>query len=96
MVFYWFIRLDHVLPESLLSNLDELARVLTDYGLPAGFDINGFENWLPAHARCNQKRGSTVIAFVPKMKMILDRLISLSPEVARTAMSIQTTLGMLT
>lgn len=81
--------IDHVLPESLLFDVARRDCVLEEYGLAADFNINGFENWLPCHAHCNQAKGSTTTSFVPGNRFILDQLIKLSPLVAQTAEAIR-------
>ena len=77
--------IDHVLPESLLDDDERRETILAEYGLPATFDINSFQNWLPCHARCNQSKGSVPPVFVPGNKFILDRLMLLAPRVKRVA-----------
>lgn len=39
------------------TDLEEL-KVL--YGLGAGFELNDFENWVPAHAKCNQHKNDDI------------------------------------
>lgn len=52
-------QVDHVIPEHLADQPEELQSVMTSYALPDNFDLNGFENWLPSCASCNnQKRGA--------------------------------------
>jgi len=75
---------DHVLPEHLLQDERRLREVLDAYGLPATFEVNGFENWLPAHASCNQRKGGGS-EFVPGYAQILGRLQSKSSEVEAIA-----------
>jgi hypothetical protein len=84
----WETTIDHVLPESLLD--DEAARrdILTQYGLPESFNINGYENWLPCHTHCNQQKGAIALTFVPGHKAILDRLKSKAGEAERAARSV--------
>lgn len=77
--------IDHVIPESLLDDLDALRGVIEQYGLPNSFNVNGYENWLPCHIRCNQSKGAAVPAFVPGHKAILDGLIAAAPKVAASA-----------
>jgi len=77
--------IDHVLPESLLNNETRLQEVLTEYGLPATFNLNGFENWLPCHVRCNQKKADISLKFVPGTQLILDRLVRDAQKVERAA-----------
>ncbi|WP_170378680.1 HNH endonuclease [Ruegeria atlantica] len=66
---------DHVLPESLLWNEEERIRVYELYSLSEDFNINGFENWLPACALCNSKKGKSVPEFVPGHVNRLRKLI---------------------
>src|SRR5262245_19592336 len=66
---------DHVLPESLLHDETERVKILADYGLPESFNINGYENWLPCHNHCNQRKANNPPAFVPGNKLILDKLV---------------------
>lgn len=81
--------IDHVVPESLLHDEEKRVEVLTEYGLPQSFNINGFENWLPCHNHCNQKKGNTAFEFVPGTRLILDRLIRLAPKVRHAANAIK-------
>ena len=57
--------------------------VFVDYGLPSDFNINGYENWLPCHSRCNQSKGERTSEFVPGIKAILDRLRAKAKDVER-------------
>src|SRR4051812_14466396 len=76
---------DHVIAENLLEDNDKRMQVILQYGLPSSFNINGFENWLPCHNHCNQKKGTMEFPFVPGNRVILDRLMRLAPQVQRTA-----------
>jgi hypothetical protein len=49
---------DHVIPESLLDEPERLAKVLNDLGRPDTFNVNSFENWLPACGPCNNSKSS--------------------------------------
>lgn len=80
--------IDHVIPESLLDNDAAREKLFVDYGLPKDFNINGYENWLPCHNYCNNKKSSTPPAFVPGNKAILDRLAKEAPKTARVANSV--------
>lgn len=80
--------IDHVLSESLLIYPDELAMILENWGLPHDFNINGFENWLPCHAHCNQKKGATNWRCAPADRFLLDRLLTLAPQVRKTAITV--------
>jgi hypothetical protein len=79
---------DHVLPESLLEDDEKLGAILTEYGLAQDFNINGYENWLPCHNRCNQSKGNRSPAFVPGNKAILDALGANADAAERMARSV--------
>lgn len=82
------VTIDHVLPESLLDDTATREAVLTEYGLPKDFKINGYENWLPCHNHCNQRKSSRLPAFVPGNKAILDGLAQRASGTARVANSV--------
>jgi hypothetical protein len=82
------VTIDHVVPESLLYDEEKRQAVLTEYGLPRDFKINGYENWLPCHNHCNQRKGSSSPAFVPGNKAILDGLRERAHKAERIARSV--------
>lgn len=59
-VAYADFQVDHVIPESLADDHARLKKVLDDLGRPADFEINSFENWLPACGPCNKRKLDTV------------------------------------
>jgi hypothetical protein len=65
--------IDHLLPEDLLNDAAELQRVLAAYGLPPNFDLNSFENWLPAHSICNRKKRDHVFRPTPIIQLHIER-----------------------
>jgi hypothetical protein len=54
------LEIDHILPESLLDNPDELERLKHEYGLASEFDINSYYNWLPSCSKCNRTKSNRV------------------------------------
>lgn len=80
--------MDHVLPESLLSDDIKRKAIFGEYGLPEDFNINSYENWLPCHNHCNQSKGSKLLTFVPGNKAILDSLKSNSKKAKRIELSV--------
>lgn len=56
---------DHVLPEQLLATPSRLDAVKSALGLPASFDLNSFDNWMPACSSCNGKKAA--IQFEPSL-----------------------------
>ena len=73
---------DHVIPERLLEKPEELSLHLKKMGLPSDFKINDFNNWKPAHLKCNQEKGGD---FEPTQltESILRRLMRDSEEIRR-------------
>jgi hypothetical protein len=67
------MEIDHVLPEKLKASESALKTVLTDFGLPSDFELNSFENWLPAHRRCNALKGENILRRTPLIQMWIDR-----------------------
>jgi hypothetical protein len=47
---------DHVVPEHLLATPAEFEAAKLALGLPNSFDLNSFENWMPACGACNGKK----------------------------------------
>lgn len=47
--------IDHVVPRTASGAIES-------HGLPADFDIDGLDNFLPCHGRCNRLKGSKVYA----------------------------------
>lgn len=62
---------DHILPEFLSG--DQLNAALTAFGLPSDFELNSFENWLPAHGPCNSLKGSRVFQPTPLIQEWIER-----------------------
>jgi hypothetical protein len=76
---------DHVIPENLLDKPEEFSLILEQLGLDCCFNINDFNNWLPAHVKCNQKKGPLPFRPTPMIQVILDRLIRDSEKIRRIA-----------
>jgi hypothetical protein len=56
---------DHVLPEHLLTTPSVFDAARLALGLPVSFDLNSFENWLPACAACNGRKST--LQFEPSL-----------------------------
>lgn len=67
------VTIDHIIPEHLLGKPEELEEVKQKYQLSAEFDLNDFPNWIPAHPKCNTRKGSEVFEGPAAMCMILGR-----------------------
>jgi hypothetical protein len=57
---YSLITIDHILPESLLSQQNRLQEITIEYGLNKDFKINNYYNWVPACSSCNSKKKDRV------------------------------------
>jgi 5-methylcytosine-specific restriction endonuclease McrA len=67
---------DHILPDSLSAEPNRLAQCLRDFGLPESFNLNSFENWLPACRRCNGQKSSKPLRATPIIQIQIDRASS--------------------
>lgn len=66
------MEVDHVIPETLLDTPEQLAAVLTEYDLPAGFNLQSFANWLPACGPCNNRKRSRVFKATTRIQLDLE------------------------
>jgi hypothetical protein len=55
------MQIDHVLPEWLKSDPQQLGRIKKEYSLDDSFDLCDYCNWLPAHSGCNRQKGVGVL-----------------------------------
>lgn len=83
------VTVDHVIPESMQDAPEQLSSLLVDYDLPVSFQINGYENWLPTHSRCNSEKSSRVFKMVPAYRPLFDHLIRTAAAVGRTAAAVK-------
>lgn len=54
------MQVDHIVPEHLIGK-PELVDVLKDLGRQENFNLNSYENWLPACADCNRRKSGMVL-----------------------------------
>lgn len=66
-------QVDHIIPEYLADQPEELQSVISSYALPDSFDLNSFENWLPSCASCNNQKRGTVFKALPIFAVQLQR-----------------------
>jgi hypothetical protein len=78
------VTVDHVIPESVEKTPGRLAALLLEYDLPDSFRTNGYQNWLPAHSKCNAEKSAKVFKMVPAYRLIFDHLIGTAGDVERT------------
>lgn len=56
------LHIDHIMPESLSDNPKELLKIIQSYQLPSDFEINKFQNLVPTHSFCNQRKSNTLFS----------------------------------
>lgn len=77
--------IDHFFPEELLNDNQKRIEILGEYGLSdSSFNLNDFENWLPCHASCNQRKSTKVPMFIPGNTIVLEKLIYRADKVRQT------------
>ena len=67
------MEVDHIIPSSLGAEPDELRRVIEAFNLPADFELESFENWLPACERCNNRKRALVFKPTPIVQVELQK-----------------------
>lgn len=75
------MQVDHVIPEHLREEPHRLSQVLLELGLPADFELNSYENWLPSCGRCNNEKRSQVFRLTPLIQHHLDQARERAPRV---------------
>jgi len=66
------ITIDHIIPEHILDDPQQLEAIKIEYGLDADFSINDYCNWVPAHQHCNRRKGTAIYSASPALIMILE------------------------
>jgi hypothetical protein len=77
------MEVDHVLPEHLLATPSLFDAAKSALGLPASFDLNSFENWMPACSSCNGKKSA--LQFEPSLliQVVLQHLAEKADKARR-------------
>jgi hypothetical protein len=81
------MEVDPVIPETLLNDPTRLATILSEYGLPADFNLQSFANWLPACRPCNNRKCSRVFNTTPRIQLELQIIAEKGPKAAALAAS---------
>jgi 5-methylcytosine-specific restriction endonuclease McrA len=77
--------IDHVIPESLAEKPAELAKVLAELGRSPDFNVNSFENWMPACRACNGDKLAMVWEPSLAVQRVLQKAKAKAPEAAALA-----------
>ncbi len=67
------MEVDHILPERLLKDDVQFGITRSIFGLEDSFDIDSYENWMPACGPCNLKKGQTEFAPTPLIQIELQK-----------------------
>ena len=70
-------QIDHVIPVSVT---DPIETIRNHYSLPPSFEIDDFENWVPACPRCNLMKGARVSANSPAIIIHLQKIQDQAPR----------------
>jgi len=65
------MEVDHIIPE-YLEGREDFGEIKVTLGLPDQFQLNSFENWMPAHSKCNRKKGSHIFKPTPQIQQFLE------------------------
>ena len=84
---YITFEVDHILPEALLQNVQQLKEALSDFGLPLDFALNDYGNWLPACRTCNGRKRTHVFRPTPIVQLVIDRARSKAEDARKRAQS---------
>ncbi len=79
------VQIDHVVPKHVGHDAQRLKEVCDDLGLPADFDVNSYENWLPACAECNGKKREMVWKPSLLAQVVLQRAVERAPKAREVA-----------
>jgi len=79
------MEVDHILPESLIGKPEGMQAALNAFSLTTDFDINSFDNWLPACRPCNGTKKDLVFEATPIIQAQLQRAIAKAPTAKKLA-----------
>ena len=68
------ITIDHIIPEYISDDAEQLQAIKIQYGLNTDFSINDYCNWVPAHPHCNRGKGTTIFPASPALIVILEKV----------------------
>lgn len=79
------MQVDHIIPESLLENKDDLSNVISGFGLPSNFDLNSYSNWMPSCSACNRSKSNSVFNPSPLIQLQIERAREKAKQVTKLA-----------
>lgn len=81
--------IDHIIPESYLTQDREKMRTFADFELDEGFNIDGFENWLPCCFPCNRKKSNEPPIVCEANRHLLHKMFGKAADIKRVWESIE-------
>ena len=60
LVYFRELQIDHIVPENLIQNKTKYEAFIFESGLSDSFKINSYQNWVPSHSRCNNRKSGAM------------------------------------
>jgi 5-methylcytosine-specific restriction endonuclease McrA len=60
LVYFRELQIDHIVPENLIQNIEKYELFIIESGLSDSFKINSYQNWVPSHSRCNNRKSGAM------------------------------------
>jgi len=60
LVYFRELQIDHIVPENLIHKKEKYETFITQSRLPNSFQINSYQNWVPSHSRCNNRKSGVM------------------------------------
>lgn len=60
LVYFRELQIDHIVPENLNHNNTKYQAFMMKSGLSDSFQINSYNNWVPSHSRCNNRKSGAM------------------------------------
>ena len=80
------MEVDHVIPESLLTTAQRLAKVLHLLGRSKQFEVNSYANWLPSCRSCNGIKRNVIFHPSPLIQLQLQKAERLATKASAFAL----------
>lgn len=84
-------QVDHVIPEHLSGDPEQLDAITNSYGLPDNFDLNSFENWMPACQKCNNRKRAAAFEALPIIAVELQKCAEKADQAREIEAEVRTT-----
>jgi hypothetical protein len=87
LVYFRELQIDHVVPENLIYNKKEYETFKKQSGLSDSFQINSYQNWVPSHSRCNNRKSGamfdqkTTLYYLELVKRKIDKILKIESSI---------------